>query len=122
MVVFGIVVVVVGGIAVPVVVVAATGRRAGKKGHLFILWPTIPQRKHVFFPLFFVMMAGETHFAFCLTIFVDELVTVGSQSISSFVMESTVVELPVTRATVVVVVQFFDRKAFNWLLIPWNMV
>ena len=103
------------GIVVVVVVVAAvtTGRRAGKKGYLFILWPPIPQRKHAPFFSLLVMMAGETHFAFCLTIFVDELVTVGSQSISSFVMESTVVKLPVIRVTVVVVVQFFDRKASN---------
>ena len=106
MVVFGIVVVV-------IVAAATTGRRAGKKGHLFTLWPTIPQRKHALFSLLLVMMAGKPHFAFCLTIFVNELVTVGSQSISSFVMESTVVKLPVARATVVVVVQSFDRKAFN---------
>ena len=49
MVVFGIVVVVVGGITVAVVVTATTGRRAGKKGHLFTLWPTILQRKQGFF-------------------------------------------------------------------------
>ena len=105
----GVVVVVVGGIAVTVVVAAATGRRAGKKGHLFNLWPIIPQRKHALF--FSVMVAGETHFASCFTIFVNELVTVGSQSIMSFV-EFTTIELPVARVTVVIV-QFFDRKAFN---------
>ena len=38
-----------GWIAVTVVVAAATGRRAGKKGHLFTLWLTIPQRRHVLF-------------------------------------------------------------------------
>ena len=115
MVAFGIVVVVVvvvGKVAVAVAVAAATGRRAGKKGHLFTLWPTIPQRKNAPFSLFFVMMAGETHFAFRPTIFVNELVTVGSQSITSSVVEFTIIELPVTRATVVVV-QFFDRKASN---------
>ena len=102
------------GIFVVVVVAAATtGRRAGKKGHLFTLWPTIPQRKHALFFFFSVMMAGGTHFAFCPTIFVDELVTVNSQSISSFVMEFTVVKKIVIRVTIVVVVQFFDRKTFN---------
>ena len=109
----GVVVVVLGGIAVTVVVAAATGRRAGKRGHLSTLWPTIPQRKHAPFSLLSAMMAGGTHFALRPTIFVDELVTVSSQSISSFVMGSTVVKLPVARATVVVVVQSFDRKAFN---------
>ena len=63
------------------------------------------------------MMAGETHFALFfsasfLAIFAVELVTVGSQSISSSVVESTIVELPVAFITVVVV-QFFDRKASN---------
>ena len=109
MVVFGIVVVV-GGIAVAVVA-ATTGRRAGKKGHLFTLWPTIPQRKHAPFSLLSAMMAGETHFALRPTIFVDELVTVGSQSISLFVMESTVVELPIALTTVVVVAVATGRCA-----------
>ena len=67
-------------------------------------------------------MAGDTHLALRPTIFVDELVTVGSQSITSSVVESTIVELPVARATVVVVVQSFDRKVSNWLLTPWSIV
>ena len=45
------------GIVVAVTVAVATGRRAGKKVHLFILWAIIPQRKHVFF-----IMPGETYF------------------------------------------------------------
>ena len=37
------------GIVVAVTVAVTTGRRAGKKIHLFILWPIIPERKHVSF-------------------------------------------------------------------------
>ena len=48
---------------------------------------------------------------------VNELVMVNSQSITSFVVESTVVKLPVTLTTVVVI-PFFTRKTSNWLLIP----
>ena len=58
------------------------------------------------------MVAEETHFIFCFTIFVNELVTVGSQSIMSSVVESTIVKLLVARVTVVIV-QSFDRKTFN---------
>ena len=62
------------------------------------------------------MMAGDTHLALRLSVgffavLVAELVTVGSQSITSSVVESTIVELPVALTTVVVVVPSFTRKA-----------
>ena len=79
------------------------------------IYPSCGQQFHsedtLLSPFFFAMMAGETHFAFRPTIFVDELVTVGSQSISSIVMKSTVVELPITFITVVVVAVANGRRA-----------
>ena len=102
-------VVVVGGITVVVVTVTtATGRRANKKIYIFTLWPIIPQRIQGFF----LMMSGKPHFVFRFTIFVTELVMVNSKSISSFVVEFTVVKLPVTFITVVVVPSFI-RKTWN---------
>ena len=88
------------GIVVVVVVAVVTGRRVKKKMHLFTLWPTILQWKQAFFILS-SMMAGETHFAFFfsanfLAIFAAELVTVSSQSITSSVVESTIIKFPVT--------------------------
>ena len=78
-------------------------------------------------PFFSFMMAGKIYFAFRLSagffaVLVAELVIlVNSQSISSFVVEFTIIKLPITFITIVVVPSF-DRKTSNWLLIPWNMV
>ena len=111
MVVFGIVVVVVGGIIVVVVTITtATGRRANKKINLFILWPTIPQRNIYIYIIFF--MAGKIYSVLRFTIFVNELVTVNSQFISSFVIEFPVVKFSII-FIIVVVIPFFTRKTSN---------
>ena len=84
------------GIVVIVTVTVTTGRRAGKKIHLFILWPMVPQRIYIFYD------GRKTPFFF-LTIFVNELVIINSQSITSFVVKFTVVKKIVTFITVVVI-------------------